>query len=150
MALDEDRNDPGLLHQLLHPFFFTPILQKEVQTMCSASLHIQVGGGLKYMTTRSSHNRSIVRADLNNIVNSDLFWKRTDLTCDILVVLMVAGGVDCAEKKVSIWSTLNNVQYRSILNIVPSITANYEAIFSNGIAQLLLHLLLHINHFGSQ
>ena len=70
---DEDRNDPGLFHQLLHPFFLAPIFQKEVQTMCGTSLHVHVGDGLKYMTTRSSHNRSIVRADLNNIVNSDLF-----------------------------------------------------------------------------
>ena len=78
--------------------------------MCGASLHVQVGNGLKYMTTRSSHNRSIVRADLNNIVNSDLFLEWTDLTCDVLLVLMVAGGVDCAKKKVSIWTTLNNVE----------------------------------------
>ena len=28
--------------------------------MCGTSLHVQVGDGLKYMTTRSSHNRSIV------------------------------------------------------------------------------------------
>ena len=41
--------------------------------MCGTSLHVQVEDGLKYMTTRSSYNRSIVRTDLNNIVNSDLF-----------------------------------------------------------------------------
>ena len=69
VALDEDKNDPRLFHQLLHPFFLASIFQKEVQTMCSTSLHVQVGDGLKYMTTHSSHNRSIVRTDLNNIVN---------------------------------------------------------------------------------
>ena len=76
--------------------------------MCGASLHVQVRDGLKYMTTCNSHNWSIVCADLNNIVNSDLFWEWTDLTCDVLMVLMVASGVDCAKKKVSIWTTLNN------------------------------------------
>ena len=28
--LDEDRDDPCLFHQLLHPFFLAPIFQKEV------------------------------------------------------------------------------------------------------------------------
>jgi hypothetical protein len=101
-----------------------------------------------HRTTHICHCSCIVSTNLDNIVVSHFSHKCADLFSNVLNILMLSNCINSTKKEVSAYTSLDYVQQRATLNIVPSIGTKCNAIFLKRISQLSSYFSFHLFFFS--